>query len=67
MQLYQFLRYIPDNTCIMLFNLKGHCIASVRDKSSINTDLYEEIILEIGLGDSNINGCKSAIYITLEK
>ena len=51
----------------MLFNLKGHCIASVRDKSNINTDLYEEIILEIGLGDSNINGCKSAIYITLEK
>lgn len=67
MQLHQFLRYIHDAVCIMLFNVKGSCIASVRDKQDIDINLYEERILDIGLGASNLKGCGSAIYITLEK
>lgn len=67
MQLHQFLRYIHDAVPIMIFNLKDVCICSVRDKSNINVDLYEYDILDVDLGPSNIKGCNSAIYITLQK
>lgn len=67
MQLHQFLRYIHCAVPIMIFNLKDVCICSVRDKSSINIDLYEYVILDINIGPSNLKGCNSAIYITLEK
>ena len=67
MQLHQFLRYIHDAVPIMIFNLKDTCICSVRDKQNIDINLYEYVILDIGIGDSDIKGCKSAIYITLEK
>ena len=67
MQLHQFLRYIHDAVPIMIYNLKGYLIASVRSKENIDIDLYEYVILDIGLGPCNIKGCTSAIYITLEK
>ena len=67
MLLHQFLRFIHDAVPLMLFNIKGSCIASVRDKQDIDINLYEERILDIGLGASDKKGCGSAIYITLEK
>lgn len=67
MQLHQFLRYIHDAVPIMIFNLKDICISSVRDKTNIDIDLYEYDILDINIGPSNLKGCNSAIYITLEK
>ena len=67
MQLHQLLRYIHCAVPIMIFNLKDICICSVRDKSSISIDLYEYVILDINIGSSNLKGCNSAIYITLEK
>ena len=67
MQLHQFLRYIHDNNPIILFDVKGKEVCSVRSKDDINIDLYEYPILDIGLGYSNIKGCQAAFYITLEK
>ncbi len=67
MQLHQFLRYLHDAVPIMIFNLKDICISSVRSKENINLDLYEYVVLDINIGPSNIKGCNSAIYITLEK
>ena len=67
MQSHQFLRYIHDAVPIMIFNLKDACICSVRDKQNISIDLYEYVILDINIGPSNLNGAKTAIYITLEK
>lgn len=67
MQLHQFLRYIHDAVPIMIFNLKDICISSVTDKTNIDIDLYEYDILDINIGPSNLKGCNSAIYITLEK
>ena len=67
MQLHQLLRYVHDAVPIMIFDLKDHQICSVRSKENINIDLYEYDILELALGDSNVKGCKSALYITLQK
>ena len=66
-ELHQFLRYIQDAVPIILFNLNGDMLLSVRDKSDIDIDLYSEIVFEISLGKSNIPGCSHAIYITLQK
>lgn len=67
MQLHQLLRYIHDNTPIIIFDLKDNEICSVRSKERINIDLYEYDILDFTVGESNIRGCGSAIYIILEK
>ena len=67
MQLHQLLRYVHDNTPIIIFDLKDHQICSVRSKGSIDINLYEYDILDFTVGQSNIKGCNAALYITLEK
>ena len=67
MQLHQLLRYIHDAVPIILFDIKDKQICSVRSKENIDVDLYEYDIFEIALGESNIKGCKSSLYITLQK
>ena len=67
MELHQLLRYIHDNTPIILFDLKDREICSVRSKESIDVSLYEYSILDFTIGQSNIKGCNAALYITLQK
>ena len=67
MQLHQLLRYIHNNVAIMIFDLSGIQIASVRTKQNISLDLYEYEVLEINQGYSNVAGCNHAIYITIVK
>lgn len=67
MQLHQLLRYVHDNTPIIIFDLKDNEICSVRSKEHIDINLYEYDILDFTIGPSNIKGCGSALYITLQK
>lgn len=41
MQLHQLLRFIQNNTAIIIFDIQGIEICKVEDKSKINVDLYE--------------------------
>ena len=67
MQLHQLLRYTHDNVPLVIFDLKGKQITSVRTKQNIDVNLYEYDVLELALGKSDVKGCDSAIYITLVK
>ena len=65
MKLHQLLRLIHSGMNIIIYNLKGIPIVSVRDKESISTDLYDYDVIEINVGLKDIKNKESAFFITI--
>ena len=67
MQLHQLLRLIHADIPIIFFDLGGHELFYVSEKSQIHVDYYEYEIYSLDTGPSKTPNRKTALYITLIK